>query len=220
MLQPMPACRSVCLAVSVFATQAAFAGIITVGEGVGFDYREISDAIVHAQSGDRIVAANGTYAAFDLEANANASNLTLSWGASPGVIGIYGDMQVNTGGQLLFELAGTGNTQAPLFGPVDYDTVLVSGNVRYTGSVILELISGFMPSLGDRFELIATTGNFIWGGTLVAPTLPEGLSWQVSVESSTLQGYNGQSLVATLIPAPGAVALASIAGLVTIRRRR
>ena len=165
---------------------------------------------VHAQSGR-----------YDAGTNI-ASNASLTWGSSPGVIDLMGGMNVQASAQMLFEIAGTNNSNAPTTGVVDYDTVLANGDVTYYGTLSVALLSPYTPVLGNSFQLIATTAGktVTWSGTLDALPLAAGLAWQVSVAPSTMAGYTGQSLYLTVVPAPGALALLATAGIIGARRRR
>jgi hypothetical protein len=200
----------------------ASANSAVVINGTGQSFSQISDAmnwITTSGGGSTytVHADNGSYGSFD-----QADNSNLTWGNSPGVIDIGGNMRVRSAAQMLFEIAGTSNVNAFGTGVVDYDTVLVTGNVSYEGTINVNLLSGFMPTLGNSFELIASSGSVAYTGTLNAPTLSAGLAWQVSVGSSTFSGagYGGQSLFLNVVPAPGAVALIGLAGVVASRRRR
>ena len=204
--------------------------MVTVGPGGtanGFQYGQISDAIAAAAAGDTIHAAgrsvygsNFRYAAFDLDSGADG--LELIWGNSPGVIEVDGNLKVGANSTMVFELTGTNNSRALTTGRVDYDTVLVYGNMILNGLFDVSLGSTFTPSVGNRFELASTTGSITWSGTLglhlSLPALTAGQSWSTTVESGGLLG--GQSLFVTVVPAPGAVALLGAATLVGGSRRR
>ena len=213
---------------AVLLTTGASAGVVTVKNSLGAAVytsadttAALTDAMnwVQTQSGNYSVhAQSGRYnAGTDI-----ANNASLTWGNSPGVIDLLGGMTVQPSAQMLFEIAGTNNSLAPTTGVVDYDTVLADGNVSYQGTLSVALLSGFTPVLGNSFQLIATTtGKTVtWNGTLDAPTLAAGLAWQVSVAPSTMEGFGGQSLYLTVVPAPGALALIGTAGLIGARRRR
>ena len=204
--------------------------MVTVGPGGtanGYQYGQISDAIAAANAGDTIHAAGRTvygsnfrYAAFDLESGAD--DLELIWGNSPGVIEVDGNLKVGANSTMVFELNGTDNSRVLTTGRVDYDTVLVDGNMILNGIFNVSLGSTFTPSVGNRFELAATSGSITWSGTLglhlSLPALTAGQSWSTTVESGGLLG--GQSLFITVVPAPGAVALLGAATLVGSGRRR
>jgi len=215
------------LATTALVTASASAGVVTVTNSAGAivhttanNAAALADAMawVSGQEGTfGVRAESGSYDGFDSVDNAN-----LTWGNSPGVIDLYGGMRVRPAGQMLFELAGTDNSAAPTTGVVLYDTVLADGSVLYQGRLSVDLLSGFVPTLGNSFQLIATTdtNTVTWSGTLDAPALAGGLSWQVSVAPSTLVGFTGQALYLTVIPSPGALALLATAGAVGARRRR
>ena len=208
----------------------AWCAMVTVGPGGtanGYQYGQISDAIAAAGAGDTINAAARTvygssfrYDAFDLESGPDG--LDLVWGNSPGVIEVGGLLRLGANSSMVFELTGTDNSRALTTGRVDYDTVLVYGNMILNGIFEVTLGSTFTPSVGNRFELASTTGSITWSGTLglhlSLPTLTAGQSWSTTVESGGLLG--GQSLFVTVVPAPGAVALLGAATLVGGSRRR
>ena len=211
-------------------TTGASAGLVTVTDSLGATVyasanttAALTDAMdwVNTHSGNYGVhAQSGRY-----DAGTTISNrASLTWGNSPGVIDLMGGMNVQASAQMLFEIAGTNNSNAPTTGVVDYDTVLADGNVTYFGTLSVALLSPYTPVLGNSFQLIATTfGKTVtWSGTLAAPTLAPGLAWQVSVAPSTNMGstYTGQSLYLTVVPAPGALALLATAGIIGARRRR
>ena len=212
---------------AVLFTTGASAGLVTVTDSLGATVfsanttAALTDAMdwVNTHSGNYGVhAQSGRY-----DAGTTISNrASLTWGSSPGVIDLMGGMNVQASAQMLFEIAGTNNSNAPTTGVVDYDTVLANGNVTYFGTLSVALLSPYTPVLGNSFQLIATTAGktVTWSGTLDALPLAAGLAWQVSVAPSTMAGYTGQSLYLTVVPAPGALALLATAGIIGARRRR
>jgi len=214
----------------LFVAAPAWSAMVTVGPGGtanGYQYGQISDAIAAASAGDTIHAAgrsvygsNFRYAAFDLDSGADG--LELIWGNSPGVIEVDGNLKVGANSVMSFELTGTNNSRALTTGRVDYDTVLVYGNMILNGTFAVSLGSTYVPSVGNRFELAATQGTITWSGSLglhlSLPTLTAGQSWSTTVESGGLLG--GQSLYITVVPAPGASALLAAAALIGNGRRR
>jgi hypothetical protein len=216
-------------AATAAVTASASAGVVTVTNSSGDivhvtdnNAAALADAMswVSSQAGIYGVSAQSGKYTGNTQVSSNAN---LTWGNSPGVIDIIGGgMNVQSSAQMLFELAGTDNSAAVTTGLVDYDTVLAEGNVTYQGRLAVELLSGFTPTVGNSFQLIATTfGKTVsWTGILEAPTLAAGLSWQVNVGTGTLTGYTGQALYLTVVPSPGALALLATAGTIGIRRRR
>ena len=207
----------------------AWCAIVTVGPGGtlnGYQFGQISHAIAAAGAGDTINAAgrsvygdNFRYDAFDLESGPDG--LDLVWGNSPGVIEVGGNLRLGANSSMVFELTGTDNSRALTTGRVDYDTVLVYGNLTLNGLFDVTLGSTFTPSVGNRFELAATTGTIGWTGTLglhlSLPTLTAGQSWSTTIETGLL---GGESLFITVVPAPGATALLATAALIGNGRRR
>ncbi|HAQ67008.1 MAG TPA: hypothetical protein DCR70_04545 [Phycisphaerales bacterium] len=219
-----------CASSALLIAAPAWCAMVTVGPGGavnGYQYGQISDAIAAAAAGDTIHAAGRSvygsdfrYAAFDLESGAD--DLELIWGNSPGVIEVGGNLKVGANATMVFELTGTNNSRVLTTGRVDYDTVLVYGDMILNGIFNVSLGSTFTPSVGNRFELAATSGSITWSGTLglhlSLPALTAGQSWSTTVESGGLLG--GQSLFITVVPAPGAMALLGAATLVGSGRRR
>lgn len=219
---------SLILAASVLPS--ASAAIVTVGPGgtaAGFQFGQVAEAVQFASAGDTIQAkartvdgARFSYDSFDL--SQAADGVSLVWGTSPGVIEVGGNMRVGANADLEFEIAGTDNSRALTSGLVEYDTIFVFGNFRLEGLATLSLFRGFVPAVGDQFELVATSGTVSWTGPLSfhfsAPTLAGGASWQFSVASGT---NGGESIFATVVPGPGAIALVGAAGVIgSVRRRR
>ena len=208
-------------------TTGASAGLVTVTDNLGATVYSANTTAALTEAMNWVNSHSGNYGVhaqsgrYDAGTNI-ASNASLTWGSSPGVIDLMGGMNVQASAQMLFEIAGTTNSAAPTTGVVDYDTVLADGNVTYFGTLSVALLSGFTPALGNSFQLIATTtGKTVtWSGTLDAPTLAGGLTWQVSVAPSTMAGFGGQSLYLTVVPTPGALALLGTAGIMGARRRR
>ena len=215
--------------VPAFVSALASAAVVTVGpggSGAGYQFAEVADAIAFASAGDTIFVqartengARHTYAGFDL--GLAAQGVSMEWGNSPGVIEVGGSMRLGPNADMLFEIGGTNAAQALTTGRVDYDTVYVTGNFTLEGRIDLTLFNGFVPSVGQSFELISTTGSVIWSGNLnlrfTAPALAGGASWLFTVANGR-QG--GQSIFATVVPAPGAMALLGVTGLTAARRRR
>lgn len=206
----------------------AAAGMVTVtGGGTTQTFSQVSDAMAWVTDPSRsstqfhVHVASGSYASFDV-----ATNVTMDWGASPGLLEMTGSSQrpVVIGGKLNFEIGGRNN--AGVFDGVtpQYDTLAVdSASTIYSGDLQVTLLNGFVPVVGDSFQLVVTAGTLQWVGNLVAPSLGSGLQWQVDVgpNGAGTPFDEGQSLYLTLtvVPTPGAAwALMALAGCG--RRRR
>jgi hypothetical protein len=216
-------------AAALLIATPAMCALVTVGPGgttAGYQYGQISDAVAAASAGDTIHVAGRPegqtsyrYNAFNLESG--ASGLSLTWGNSPGVIEVGGNLSVGQNSRMVFELTGTDNSRVLTSGRVDYDTVLVYGNLTLNGLFDVSLGSGYVPALGNSFELAATSGTISWSGTLglhlSLPALTAGQSWATTISTGLL---GGESLFVTVVPAPGATALLGFAALIGNSRRR
>ncbi len=145
--------------------------------------------------------------------------------ASAGVTGaaifeILGDLSVSPSSTPTFNIGGVNSGLIGPSVPPEYDQFLVTGNASIAGNLRIELFNGFTPSLGDSFTLIHALGSVTFLGSAIAPALPEGLSWQVTVGTGGAFGPEGSTLVASVVPAPGALALLALAGIGGRRRRR
>ena len=137
------------------------------------------------------------------------------------MIEVGGNLSVGQNARMVFELTGTNNSRVLTSGRVDYDTVLVYGNLTLNGLFDVSLGSGYVPALGNSFELAATSGTISWSGTLglhlSLPALTAGQSWSTTISTGLL---GGESLFITVVPAPGATALLGFAALIGNSRRR
>ncbi|MCG8648346.1 MAG: hypothetical protein MI861_00850, partial [Pirellulales bacterium] len=71
----------------------------------------------------------------------------LSAGFSPGSLNITGDVTLGSNSQIVVEVGGRdAGTQ--------FDQLRVSGSISLDGSLLVNVIDGFSPSLGDRFEIL------------------------------------------------------------------
>ena len=136
---------------------------------------------------------------------------TLAPGESPGLTSIDGDYLMNAG-SIEFELGG-------LLRGLEYDVLDVTGMSLLTGTMDINLISGFDPFLGDSFVLIDSVGGY--GGTPLFDfndaSLASGLSWN----SSTFL-TDGRISVVSSVPEPGSLTVLgwAAAGIFVRRHRR
>lgn len=227
--------RTSCLAVllpAVLAAVPASAGVVAVGPlspDYPYEYGSVWEGVQAAGEGDvvhvSVVHESGTpasYGSFDIGLRRSARNLVLSWGNSPAALNILGDVNVGPTATLLFELAGTDNGSARTSGVVSYDTLLVSGSFFVDGTLRVVLIDAFVPSIGDRFELVSTGGSVSTGVGSIAshlslPDLGPLAAWRITVGTGS---GGGESVFATVIPAPGVLGCLAMAAVGGRSRRR
>ncbi|MBN2842733.1 MAG: PEP-CTERM sorting domain-containing protein [Sedimentisphaerales bacterium] len=130
-------------------------------------------------------------------------------GYTPGVaksaspIAFAGD--VATVSTLTMELAGT------LRG-VDYSPLFIAGEFSVDGVLDIQLVNGFVAAYGDSFDLFdfdTISGTFT---SIITPTLPGELSFDLSDIYTTG--------VVTVVPEPASMALLTGAALLAVRRRK
>ncbi|MFM9097387.1 MAG: hypothetical protein ACKOQW_03715 [Phycisphaerales bacterium] len=208
---------------------AAWSGVTVTGGGWTFNVGQIGKAmaliedqgdagvhyIVHASSGD--------YMSFT-----QAANSTLTWGSSPGVLTVAGDLA--TSGTVLFEIMGKSNSGAAGGGTVEFDTTLVAGDIHLRDNAMLSFLvsPGIAFQYGDSLTLMATADgrsiianlDLLRGTMTGLPNLPDGLAWDLRIAQSSFEGYGGDSLVLMAVPMPGPAALFALAAVTGARRRR
>jgi MYXO-CTERM domain-containing protein len=205
------------ISISLLACTAANAGFWTVSNNGQNDFYTVADAMGdgRVQNGDTIQILSGTYAGFDTGDLA----ITIEPGNSPGIVNLTGNSRIRASSGVNFEISGLNSGLNG--GAVEFDQMIVTGNMSFEGTLGIRLTGGFTPSYGDSFALVQTGGTLTFTGQTNLPTLAGGLNWNIAVVSGSSQfGSAGYSLVASVVPAPGAAALVGLAGLITGRRRR
>jgi hypothetical protein len=99
---------------------------------------------------------------------------TVGPGNSPGVLSVSGDFVQGAAGMLAIEIAGTTVE-------TEYDQLNVTGNATLDGTLSVTLLGGFLPEVGDTFDVLNAaliSGTF---ATLDLPALAGGKSWNTSV---------------------------------------
>ncbi len=143
-------------------------------------------------------------------------NGLYSPGDGVGLIALPGSVTLGGGAGIIeFEIGG-------LARGTQYDALDIGGTFSSEGSIRLTLVNGFMPSVGDSFNLLTwgTAGDISFldfNGT----ALTSGLYWDTTAFAST--GVISVTDVAPAIPEPSAyAALTGLAALGTVvwRRRR
>jgi hypothetical protein len=210
-------------------SHAAWSGVTVSGGGWNLRVGQIGKAMALIESdGDPGVhylvhASSGSYMSF-----MQASNSTLTWGNSPGVLTVAGEL--STSGTLLFEIMGKSNAGAAGGGTVEFDTTLVAGDIHLRDNAMLAFLvsPGVSFQYGDSLTLMSTgDGHSIIAnldllrGTMTGlPNLPVGLAWDLRISQGTFEGYGGDSLVLMAVPMPGPAALFAVAAVTGARRRR
>ena len=123
----------------------------------------------------------------------------LSPGNSPGNLTFGGDVVLGPSSATLIELAGTDTGE--------YDQLLIAGDLQIGGQLQVDLLDGFIPEAGDRFDILdfaTQSGSF---AAMNLPVLEGGLAWdtsQVLVDGTLCAGacivpgtgdYNGNGVV-------------------------
>jgi len=119
-------------------------------------------------SGDNLVG-SGTITA-DLTNDGGA----LSPGNSVGTLTIAGDYTItNEAASLLVALGGTASG--------DFDSLIIDGKVKLSGTLAVALLEAYRPGKGDTFDILDWTGTLTGDfDTLDLPTLTGGLTWDTS----------------------------------------
>lgn len=132
---------------------------------------------------------------------------TLNIGSSPGVMNVVGDLGLGSLSTWNVELGGTSL--------IDFDRLIVSGELAAGGLINVSLINSFSPGTSDSFQ-IADFASFVDNGytfNFTSAPLSGGQSWDTSNF-----GTNG---TITVVPEPGVFWLIGLgfAGA-ALRRRR
>lgn len=117
--------------------------------------------------------------------------------------------------EIAADLALQGLFAVDLAGLGDHDLLDVAGTATLGGTLTVTLLGGFVPTLGDFFDIVladALAGDFM---AVVLPTLGNGLR----LDSRIGAGFYRLEVVAAPVPLPGALALLA-SGLLALRPRR
>ena len=209
---------SAVLLATLTAVPAAHAGVTwTVGHQPDNHFFNIISAVSDARvnSGDTVRILSGGYMGFDSGDKA----LRFEPGNSPGIVDVFGNMFLRQNSMINFEIGGYASGLSG--GTPDFDQFIVTGNVNLVGDLEISLLGGFAPNLGDSWAIVQAGGSISYTGVTAFPALSGGLSWSIDVVPGSSEfGGEGSSLVVSVVPAPGAVALVGLAGIVGTRRRR
>jgi hypothetical protein len=112
----------------------------------------------------------GTLSADVIDADLVNQGTTISPGDSAGFTQVWGDLTLSAG-TLQIELGGTT--------PGTFDEVAISGHLAAGGTLHVQLINSFAPTMGDEFAILdfaSASGGFAFQ----LPTLAEGLIWNTA----------------------------------------
>ena len=126
-------------------------------------------------------------------------------GNSPGLLSIDASVGLSNTTNTIMEIGG-------LNGGTEYDQLVVTGGLTADGGLILQLVDGFTPSAGDRFDILtfgSLSGAF---STIVLPALADGLLWQQSTSPT--------SMAFAVVPEPSTALLLGLASLLLLAGRR
>lgn len=118
---------------------------------------------------------------------------TIAPGSSPGTVQINGDLQLLAGSVLQMEIGG-------LTPGTEYDRLIVTGNSTLAGEVEISFVNGFVPQVGDSFELFQTNGSFSAVGRVHVVNAPAGMSYAASLSEGLV--------TITSVPEPSSITLA------------
>jgi hypothetical protein len=125
---------------------------------------------------------------------------TVSPGFSPGALTIHGNYTQNPAGSLVLQIGGT-------VAGLGYDQLTVTGNLVLNGVVTLSFINGYVPHLGEHYDLFHFGGSF--NATEASIQL---LNAPSGVQFSTVAG-DGVFTV-TAVPEPSTLALVGLGGII------
>jgi len=209
---------------AVAVAGAAQASVIwTVGPTASHHFSSIDQAVNDSSvmDGHTIHVQGSGYRSGYSNFDSGSKALRFEPGNSPGIVDVFGQMFLRANSTINFEIGGYSSGLSVSGGSPQFDQFIVTGNADLQGGIKVTLVGGFTPVLGDSWALIQTGGSITFSGVSILPALGSGLSWNVQVVSGSGEfGPSGSSLVATVVPTPGAAALVALAGVLASRRRR
>lgn len=152
-------------------------------------------------------------------ASANTTNLgIIAPGFSAGQLTFTNNLVLGSTSQLQMEIGGTNS--------VDYDRLVVGGNVTISGLLSLAPINGFSTTPGDTFTIIDNQGaNLVSGefdgltnNAFIDASLA-GMDAFFRIQYNVGTGGNDVVLIAT-IPEPSTIALLTVMGILTVVLRK
>ena len=134
----------------------------------------------------------------------SAGTIAPGVGTTAGSVTVTGNVALQGSSHLAFDLGG-------LVRKTNYDFLGISGQFTLGGTLDVALMGGFVPQLGNTFDLFDSASVLGAFGTVNLPALTGSLSWNTSLLAST-----GVISVAGLSVTPTTYTLAAAASAATI----
>lgn len=150
---------------------------LTLGAGSGVATLELAAGSELTVTEGLHLAANGRLAGKGTLVGEVINSGATSPGTSIGVLAITGDYVQQTAGRLSIELGGVDNS-SPL--APEYDQLLISGRATLAGTLDVSLVGGFVPAIGDTFEILRATGGLTAFDAFELPALPSDRKWMTT----------------------------------------
>lgn len=156
-------------------------------------------ALAKGASGGEFNFTGGTLSAGEVMFGLVNNGGVIAPGRSPGLMHVVGDLKLNSG-ELEIELAGSADGQ--------FDKLVIDGELAAGGVLRISLLDGYLPSVGDSFDLLDFRGA-IGSFAFDLPELGPRMKW----ESNQLLITGVIAVVA--VPETGGVGLAAIAAILS-----
>jgi hypothetical protein len=169
-----------------------------------------------------------------------ATAATVKGGATlAGVGGLRGELTLENGGTMTpgssSDATGFASVGSVTFEPgsrlgidlggpsrgATYDGFTVYGHAALDGELLVQLVDGFVPDLGDYFLLTSFGSSSGAFASIVMPELPVGLGWDVSSDAQgSVEGYVVSTVDVAMAPPAVTVLGAPVANPFTAAPRR
>ncbi len=126
-------------------------------------------------------------------------------GDTSSILTVDGNVQAGSASLLLLALAGTG--------PAQHNLLQITGNLNVAGALQVTIPNGFVPGVGESFNVLdfgSFSGQF---SHIYLPGLPSGMMWDTSNLSKS-------GAIAVVVPEPELLGLLSLTALGLLGRRR
>ncbi len=134
------------------------------------------DGLLRNDAGSELTLDDNSVVGVDL---LNNGTLVVGGAGNGGIAALAGKYQQNSLGQLDIEIGG------PIIGS-DHDWLRVTMDAVLDGTLSVSLISGFVPSLGDDFDIITASSVIGEFSNRLLPVLGSGLGWMIEYDPSVV----------------------------------